>query len=185
MAQITITEALQEIKTINLRLEKKRNGIMPYVARDNRARDPFESSGGSAKHVKQERQSIADLEKRIVSIRSGIQASNLSSKLTIGNETQSVSDWLTWRREVSAGQLSFVSKLVGGIQSVRAQMQQKGGRVTAIASAEVNLSQDAPPEAIVSVDERELLAEQDHLQTVLGTLDGRLSLFNATTTIDI
>jgi hypothetical protein len=39
--KLTITEALQEIKTIGNRLEKKRASLAPYLARDSRIRDPL------------------------------------------------------------------------------------------------------------------------------------------------
>ena len=182
---LTITEALQEIKTINSRLEKKRGGIMPYVVRDNRARDPFEKDGGSAKHIREERQSITDLEQRVVAIRTAIQKSNLYSIMTVGDKDKSVAEWLTWRREVSAHSNAFLDNLIRGIQGVRADMQRKGGRVTAIASAEVNVASDAPPEAVVNVDELALMKERDEMQQLLGALDGKLSLFNATTYIEV
>ncbi len=182
---ITITEALREIKTINGRLEKKRAGLMPYVARDSRVRDPFESSGGSIKFIKEERQSLNDLENRIVSIRTAIQRSNLNSPMTVNNKTRSVAEWLTWRREVATGSAAHLNAMVNGIRQVRTQAQQKGGKVTAVASAEINYNADAPPEIVVSADERALMVELDEMQQILGVLDGKLSLFNATTTIDV
>ena len=185
MSSMTITEALQEIKTINARLEKKRAGIMPYVVRDNRARDPFEAQGGSASYVQQERQSIRDLEHRLVKIRTEIQKSNLYSRVTVGDRDMTVSEWLTWRREVSSGSSLFVDSLIRGIQGVRDQMQKKGGRVTAVASAEINVASDAPPEAVVNVDELALMRERDEMQQTLGALDGKLSLFNATSYIEV
>ena len=182
---LTITEALQEIKTINSRLEKKRSGIMPYVVRDNRARDPFEKDAGSAEYIRKERQSIRDLEQRVVAIRTAIQKSNLYSIMSVGEADKSVAEWLTWRREVSNGASAFLDNLIRGIQGVRADMQRKGGRVTAVASAEVNMANDAPPEAVVNVDELALMRERDEMQQLLGALDGKLSLFNATTYIEV
>jgi hypothetical protein len=184
MEKLTITEALQEIKTTLGRLEKKRQGIIPYLARDHRARDPFENSGGSPEHIRKERQSIADLEQRIIKIRSAIQLANLQSSLAIEEATRTVAEWLTWRREISQHQVSFNGHLLDGIRSVRTEMQRKGGKITAIASAEVNLSSDAIPEAVICIDEKQLIEEQDRLQKILGSLDGKLSLFNATTIIE-
>ena len=185
MSKLTITEALQEIKTITSRLDKKRTSVLQYLVRDARVRDPFESTGGSAKFVKEERQAIGDLEKRIVSIRTAIQRSNLTSPLTVADTTQTVSEWLTWRREVSKNQQGFINLISSSIHKVRTQLQAKGAKLTAIASAEVNLSQDAPPDAVLSVDEQGLIAEIDSMENILGQLDGKLSLFNATTEIDV
>lgn len=186
MSKITITEALQEIKTIGKRLEKKRASISEYLARDSRIRDPLEKDGGSEKYIASERQAIADLETRIVGIRTAIQRSNLSTSTTIVDRAMTVAEWLTWRREVSEGSKTFLTQLVNGIRGVRAQVQQKGGRiVAALAAVNESNAKDAPPEVVVNIDEKSLLDEQERMESVLGELDGKLSLLNATTTIEI
>jgi hypothetical protein len=185
MSKLTITEALQEIKTIGKRLEKKRQSIAQYVARDIRVRDPLEKDGGSEKFITQERQAIADLESRVISIRTSIQRSNLDSPLTVGQKTMKVADWLTWRREVAAGRKSFIGSLIGGINNFRNEVQKKGGRVVAAAVA-VNeaAGPNDPPQIVINVDELALMREQEEIEDILGTLDGKLSLFNATTVIE-
>ena len=185
--KLTITEALQEIKTLVARIQKKRESIKPYVMRDSRVRDPFEKDGGMEKFIREERQSVGDLEARIITIRTQIQASNLGSSLTIGDRTRSVAEWLTWRRELSKGQKEFLQSLWSLIQGNRQQVQQKGGRVVAnvAASAAITLDQNTPVEVLVNVDEQGLLKEIEGMEETLGVLDGRLSLFNATTTIEI
>jgi len=186
---MTITEALAEIKTINKRLEKKTGAVGQYLARDSRVRDPLEKDGGSADWIARERQAIWDLEKRIISIRTAIQRVNLTTSCTVNGTSRTLAEWLTWRREVSAGQQKFLSLLINGIRNVRAQVQKEGGRVLALASAsaEVNTSSDpkAPPDVVVNVDERDLLEAQENLEQTLGELDGKLSLLNATTTIEV
>lgn len=186
MSKLTITEALQEIKTIGSRLTKKRQSLLQYLARDIRVRDPLEKDGGSEKFISEERQAIIDLESRVVAIRTAIQRSNLAASLTVGLRTRTVAEWLTWRREISAGQKSFVGSLIQGLASVRNEVQKKGGRMVAAALA-VNESPNAndPPQVVVCVDERKLLDEQDSLEQILGDLDGKLSLFNAITVIEI
>lgn len=186
MSKMTITEALQEIKTISARIAKKQENIGKYLVRDSRVRDPFEKDGGMDKFVREERQSLADLEKRQVKIRVTIQRANLDNTITLGEATQSVAEWLAWRREISKGRKDFLSKLASTIQGIRAQIQQKGGTVVQAAiSQQVNLNPDAPPELLVSLNEQALLKETEDLETILGTLDGRLSLFNATTAIEV
>jgi hypothetical protein len=184
MENLTITEALSEIKTVLSRLEKKRAAFAPYLVRDSRARDPFESSGGSAAHIRSERQAVRDLEERVIKIRTAIQKANLDSTLVVCDKSRTVAEWLTWRREISKNQGGFLDHLLKGIRDVRSEIQRKGGKVTAVASAEVNLSADALPEAVICIDEKELIAEQDNIQRVLGSLDGKLSLFNATKVIE-
>src|SRR6266436_4028054 len=101
MAKLTITEALAEIKTIAARAQKKRDGVAKYIVRDSRIRDPFQAEGGSEKWIQQERQVLSDLATRHISIRTAIQQANLSSKMTVQDMTLTVSEWLTWRREVA------------------------------------------------------------------------------------
>lgn len=185
MSKLTITEALQEIKTINSRIQKKRDAVAKYIVRDSRIRDPFEDKGGSLTYIKQERQAIGDLEWRIIAIRTAIQQSNLSSAMEISGTVRSVAEWLTWRREVAAGQKNFLQMIFNSIVQTRQALQAKGGKVVAVASATVNLDKDAPVEAVVAVDEQETIQMIEGMENVLGTLDGRLSLFNATTTIDV
>lgn len=69
MAKSTITEALAELKTINARLETRRQNVGQYLMRDARLKDPLETDGGSVEYVTRERQAIKDLEERIVQIR--------------------------------------------------------------------------------------------------------------------
>jgi hypothetical protein len=185
MADITITEALQEIKTINSRLEKKRAGIGRYIGRDARLRDPFEADGGSEKFIREERQSISDLEKRLVLIRLAIQSANLSKTLTLDAETRTVADWLAWRREVAPGQKQFLSAVYQTIQNNRQQVQKNGGKVIAAAAAQVNMDPSAPPDVVVNINEQALLKEIETLDAHLSELDGKLSLFNAVTVINV
>jgi hypothetical protein len=185
MSKLTITEALQEIKTIGKRLEKKRQTVGQYLARDSRFHDPFEKDGGSAKFIQAERQSIADLESRVISIRTSIQRSNLDSKMTIGSDTRSVAEWLTWRRELAANAANFLRAITQTLGKTRDEVQKKGGKVVA-AVAQVNEAAGPadPPQVIVNVDEKKVIEEQEQMEQTLGDLDGRLSLFNATTIIE-
>lgn len=186
MAKMTITEALQEIKTIGKRLEKKRLAVGDKLARDTRIKDPLEKDGGSEKFVREERQAIGDLEKRIVAIRTAIQRSNLSTVVPLDGNQGTVAEWLTWRREVSAGQVTFLNSISSNIRNIRSQVQQKGGRVIAnVAQVNEGTSYNDPPQLIVNVDEKAVLDEQEKLETLLGDLDGKLSLLNATTVVDV
>lgn len=178
----TITEALAEIKTIGKRIEKKRQSIAMYLARDSRLKDPLEKDGGSVKFIASERQSIADLENRIVNIRTAIQKSNLETRTLINGRELSVAEWLTWRREISNGSQGFLNSLNNGISQIRAKVQKEGGRVVTPGSSE---SESKPVlEFVVNIDEKLLLEEQENMEKTLGELDGRLSLLNATTVVE-
>lgn len=184
----TITEALQEIKTIGNRLGKKRASLAPYIARDRRVIDPMGNTpGGSEAFIKSERQAIHDLEERIVSIRTAIQVSNLSSPLTVGGVTRKVAEWLNWRKEIAPESKAFVTSLSHNINSFRNEVQKKGGKTVFANAVQVNegTSPNDPPQMVINIDEKALLAEQDLMETILGELDGKLSLFNATTTIEV
>lgn len=183
--QLTITEALQEIKTINKRLEKKAQSIGPYLARDTRNRDPLAKDGGSEKFVTSERQAINDLQERIISIRTAIQKSNLGSQVTVGGQARTVAEWLTWRREIANAQINLLSSMTQGLTNIRNEIQKKGGKVIAsVAAVNEAFDPSGPPEVVVNVDEKQLLVDREKLETVLGELDGKLSLFNATTVIE-
>lgn len=187
MAKLTITEALQEIKTIGKRLEKKRASLLGYLVRDFRVRDPLEKDGGSEKFIAEERQAINDLECRIIAIRTSIQRSNLNSSITVGATGRTVAEWLTWRREVSGPQTAFLTTLTQGLTNMRNDTTKKGAKVIAAGSVAVNeaYSPSDPPNIVVNIDERKLMSEREDLERTLGDLDGKLSLFNATTVMEL
>jgi hypothetical protein len=177
---LTITESLAEIKMIGKRLEKKREFIMQYIGRQDGLKDPLGPEGGSRSAIAVARQGIADLENRIVTIRSAIQEANAVTMLTIEGETKSIADWLVWRREVSAGRVAFVQRLRQTIMAARKDAVQKGLSVR-FSESEVT----SPTDIIVNVDEAALAKEAEQLETILGVLDGQLSLKNATVIIDV
>lgn len=178
MPKLTITEALAEIKTNQSRIQKKRETIMRYFSRDAKLRDPITDEGGTQAFVKKERQSIGDLEGRIVKIRSAIQDVNLKTSLTIGGATKTVAEWLNWRREISNGQKAFLASMASHVSQVRAQAMRQGMKVAEGESY-------TPGDVVIAVGEQELAREIEGMETVLGTLDGKLSLLNATTTVDV
>lgn len=178
---MTITEALAEIKTIGKRLEKKRGSIGLYTGRDARVKDPLEREGGSVEFIKRERQAITDLEARVVLIRTSIQKSNLGTRAVIQGVDKSVSEWLTWRREIAPGTVAFINNMVQGINQMRAKIQ-KDGKAMLPAKDEGSAT---PGDVVVHLDEKGLHEESEKMEQILGELDGRLSLLNATTIIDV
>lgn len=176
---LTITEALAEIKTIDKRLEKKREAVAGNLARPERLKDPLEKQGGSVNFVKAERQSIRDLEERKVAIRRAINQANQNKTVVIGDQSRSVADWLVWRREVSPNLQRFLVTVRTRLDAVRRDAQNKGANL--VAQGEAKTDNDI----IVHVNEKELAAEIEAIETILGTLDGKLSLHNATVTIDV
>lgn len=174
MAQLTITEALAAIKTTKARIAKKRAALLPYILRDSRMVDPLLAQGGSPEFVRRERQAIVDLEERVVALRTAIQDANLKVKLTVGNRTRSLASWLTWRREVSDDVVAALGTMHQTIISARARADQRA-----------RMEEKGVDSVVVNLDEQALAAEMEEVATVLGDLDGKLSLLNATTTITI
>jgi len=178
---ITITEALAEIKTINARLVKKRAAIQNYLMRDMKTPDPLEKDGGSLTYIAAERQSIGDLEERLVRIRTAIQRKNCESVLTVGGVLRPISEWLNWKREIAPHRAAFHSGMYDGIQRARADAQRKGYTVV---DPETQAAQGIPT-VVVNLDEKRLVAEIEALTETLGALDGKLSLANATITVEV
>lgn len=178
---ITITEALAEIKTVNKRIETKRKNVASYLARQEGVRDPLEKDGGSPKVIEQERQSIRDLEQRLIDLRRNIQRANDITFVTIGREERSISEWLTWRRDVAPGQKNFLAQLQAGLSKIRNQAQSQG---SALISANASVGDAKPTDIVVNINEGEIAREIEQLEETLGTLDGQLSLKNATVPIE-
>lgn len=177
---VTVTEGLQEIKTTAARIEKKHENVMRYFNRDSRLKDPLLADGGSAEYVRRERQAIADLQERIVKIRGAIQNANASTQLKVAGESRSVMDWLNWRRDISDSQKKFLGRMINQLNQVRQAVKSQGGVVTTKEGESL-----APVEIVISVDEKELASQSEKLEQTLGELDGKLSLINATTVIEI
>jgi hypothetical protein len=175
---LTITEALAEIKTISKRVEKKREAINGFLARQDGVRDPLEKEGGSVEFIKRERQGVSDLEARMVALRRGIQRANDETAVTIGARSMPIADWLVWRRDIAPGERAFLNNLRANINGIRQQAQKQGNAVVTAASDAVR-----PQDVIINVNEQALAAEIEALEEVLGALDGQLSLKNATTIV--
>jgi len=175
---MTITEGLAEIKTLNARILKKRESVVRYLARDSRLKDPMEADGGSVEFVKRERQAIGDLEERLVVIRCLIQQKNLETPVVVGSTTRSLASWLNWRREVSAHSKGFLQTLTNTVNQIRREALKGGMQITDKETGQAG-------EIIVTVNERQLAKETEEMEQTLGELDGKLSLLNATTTIEI
>lgn len=175
---MTITEALAEIATIDKRLPKKLADMVPYVARPDQVRDPFERSGGSEKYLREERQSYQDLLRRKIELRAAVAKANAQTTLDVDGTTMTVADWLVWKRECYQATRDLLEGLIDQARRARQLAQQHGGAVlTKNASGETG-------DVVVSVDERALVADLDALTEHFGKLDGLLSLLNATTYID-
>lgn len=180
MASMTITEALAEIKTVNKRLEAKRNFVLQYLARQEGLKDPLAKSGGSIEAIREARQSIRDLEIRIIRIRRAISRANGSTYLALGEAEMTIADWLVWRREVAVERGAFLRRVQQSVGDLRDQAVKKGWNVVSDSG-----EPKADTDLIVNIDERELAEEIEFTEQTLGALDGQLSLKNATVMVEI
>lgn len=180
MAGITITEALAEIKTLGKRIEKKREFINQFLARQDGVRDPLEKDGGSPAVISAERQSVADLENRIITLRRGIQQANDTTTVSINGVSRTISEWLTWRRDVAPGQRTWLANVRNSVNGIRDNAKRQG---VALVQANATSGDTKPTDLIVNIDERALAADAETLEDTFGQLDGQLSLKNATVTI--
>ena len=179
MAQITITEALAELRTIDRRIQKKREFVTTYLLRQEMFKDPLEKDGGSVSAIRRELQSIHDLEERKILIRRAIQQANERTSVTVGKQTRSIADWLVWKRDVAPTLQTFLAQVRGKIEQARQEAARKGAGLSASAEAA------KPNDVIVNVNEQELARDIEALEETLGALDGQLSLKNATVLIDV
>lgn len=180
MSTMTITEGLAEIKTIQKRVEKKRDFILANVVRQDRIKDPLEKQGGSEAVLEREIQSITDLWERLIKIRAAINRANLENGISIEGQARTVGDWISWKREVAPHAGNLWQQMTGHIQNAKTQVAQKGLRTVASAA-----QAESPDDVIVAVDILKLAQAREQVENVLGILDGQLSLKNATILISV
>lgn len=173
---LTITESLAEIKTIAKRADKKREFVNGFLFRQDGIKDPLEKDGGSATCIERERQSLDDLDTRLLSLRRGIQQANESTIVTVNGVARSISDWLIWRRDVAPAKQQFLAKMRTGLNNVREQARRQGANVLPQGST----AEARPQDIVVNISEQSLATEIEELENTLGQLDGQLSLKNAT-----
>src|SRR3990167_91542 len=181
-SQTTITEALASLVTLGKRLTKKREFVGTYLHRADGIKDPLERSveGGSAEAIKRELQAIRDLEKHHLNIRMAIQRKNQETYVTVLDLTMTVAEWLTWRKEIAPQVQKFNHELRLKLVEARTEAQRRGAQVIGVGAA--GNTDTKPTDIVVNVDEKSLQDEAERIEEVLGTLDGKLSLINATTT---
>lgn len=177
---ITITEGLAEIRTITKRIVSKRLSIVPYLTRQEGLKDPLEKNGGSPAVIAREMQAIKDLEDRIVAIRCAIQSANDATTVEINGMARTISQWIIWRRDIAPDLKSHLSLHRQTLASVRQTAIRQGNAVVTNADKAAK-----PTDFIINIDEGELAKAIEDMENTLGTLDGQLSLKNATVLINV
>lgn len=176
----TVTESIQEIKTIQARIGKKQEAILEHLIRNDSLKDPLEKSGGQWTMIARERQAIADLWKRQLGLRHAIAQANEATVITINGVTRTMAEWLLWRREIAPVHQQQLITFVGKIRGVR-DMNNRNSRLY----SSQELAKAKPEDWVVNLDEAALTAEIESLESLLGSLDGQLSLKNATVLVTV
>jgi hypothetical protein len=180
MTQITITEALAETKLIKNKIAKKKEYIGQNLGRLDNSPDLLESLGGSEKAMAAELQAISDLRTRLVTIRTAIQKANLENCITVKNKTMTIAEWISWKREVLIEQLPYVQEMQNGIRNFRHQNETNPRCIKDEKTGEVKVLK-----LLMHVNAVEIMKEAELLGEIRDTLDGQLSLKNATITVTI
>lgn len=177
---ITITEALAELKIIKSKIDKKKSYILGNMSRQEGAKDLLEKEGGTRKVLDSEIQAVNDLQERMVKIRSAIFRANASSKVTICSVERTIADWLVWRRDVAPIVKNFETMILSQMQHVKNEAKKMNFQVVPHGDAPKN-----PTDVIFEVDEHALHKQSERTQEILDTLDGKLSLHNATVQVEV
>lgn len=171
--RMTITEALGKLKTIDARIEKKKQVVMEHLVRPAALVDPLEAQGGQTKLVGAELQAIRDLLEYKLAVKKAINEANLEQELTVGEVSMSISEWLVWKRDVAPLWIDALNGMLRKISSQRDEF------VRRMASAPGQQS------LIVNTDEAELARRLENVVKTFGEMDGQLSLRNATVFCDV
>lgn len=176
---MTITEALAEVKLIDKKVTKHHENERAYLFRQAIVRDPLEKDGGSAAYVASQAQASGDLLLRLITVRRSIQDANAKNMLTVEGISRTVADWLVWRREVLPRLKTRIAAISTALTNLRNDVKKKGGSVSATPAG------DEQYDVIVNFNETALLNEALKLAEIEERLDGKLSLFNAVTLVNL
>lgn len=180
MARYTITEGLAETKLIKTKIQTKKNFISSNAGRLEVIPDPFEKDGGSLKRNSEEFQALKDLRERLVRIRTAIQVANSSTELTIGERKMCITDWLNWKREVADEELAFINQAISSLNQIKTQNERAPQCQKDPTTGEMRAIKP-----VFHLDQAWLQRQLETVQNIVGELDGKLSMLNATTFIEV
>lgn len=178
--QLTITEALSEINLINKKITNAKENVYMHSTRVEHMKDPFEKEGGSQAFVQSQMQSIEDLKKRLIKIRSSILKANLENELEIDGTKMTISEWLTWKKEVAKDSTEFYSKAFRDCKHKLDRQENAPQVFKDELTNEVKCIKVIP-----NVDYAKCLEMTSKLDEVYQKLDGKLSLKNATIIVEV
>lgn len=180
MDKMTITEALAEIKLILKKIDKLQKVVNSNLFRYEHSKDPFESDGGSRMFAEASLQSIKNLYQRLSKIRAAITKANLENSLTIGDTTLSLHEWLTYKREIAKPTIAYYLELQNSLKQKMDEHDKRPQVYKDEATGKIEIAK-----LHASLDYAKIVAENQKLSDIEQTLDGKLSLKNATIVIEV
>lgn len=174
---ITITEALAEIKLIDKKLESKAHTVMGNLTRYDHIPDAL---GDSAKKLGEEMQSMHDLWAEIIKIRSAISGVNLRETIKVGEKTATISEWITWKREIATKQLTLYTNIRNNLKNATDRHATNPQAYKDPESGENRFFK-----LVCNLPYSEFIEKSQKTQETLDRLDGLLSLKNATVTVEV
>jgi predicted dithiol-disulfide oxidoreductase (DUF899 family) len=178
MERMTITEALSEIKLIKAKTDKLRQLVKANLYRFEEQPDIFEKEGGSKRFAEATTQAVKDHEDRLTKIRAAITKANLENTITLGSDTKSIFEWITWKREVSQARFTFINGIQQELKNVEDKFRREPPayrdkeQVLVFYKVQYNL------------DYSTFVTKAQEVADQLQKLDGQLSLKNATLVIE-
>lgn len=171
-----ITEALQEIKLCVKKIDTQREFVIRNFRIDENAKDPFEKKGSTqAKEVASAIQSINDLTKRIVALRSAINKKNMETTLVVEGVTHTVSEWLIWKREVMPILLNVHRTMASMFSQSKTEQE---------VSVRTRTGETMKIVYIINYSEMDFIQSSNQLNSLIERLDAQLSIIDATTSVD-
>lgn len=164
---MTITEALSEINLIKKKIASKQEKVKGLLFQVEHIPDPFIKDGGTSEVLESEMQALDVLYALLIKIRSQISEANLNHSITINGRTNTIHDWLVWKREVAKDLMIFISTVNKNIKNYLDRTS-------------------AQPQFVktkLNIDYSYTLEIESNLIETFEKLDGQLSLKNATISI--
>lgn len=175
--EMTITEALAEIRLEANKVTKKRQFVLAHIGRSADRIDPLAEQGGAKEVLARELQAIDDLNDRIVSIRTAINKANMEHSITVGDITMTIAEWLVWRRDIMPIYKHMYNDMAQVISRNRNELKD---------ARRLRAGQEVTGEDFIPhVDVVQLQADMEQIQEIEDRLDGLLSLKNAQVTVEI
>lgn len=179
METMTITEALSEINLVQKKIQKKQETVLANLVKPKHVKDQLEAQGGSKQFIQSEVQAVSDLTRRLVMLRGSIAKANIENSITVSGKTDTIHNWLTWKRDVAQKQIDFYNKTHITVKHELDKLMRQP-QVYKDDAGTTHLLEVEP-----NVEYGDYVKKAEETQEAFDKLDGQLSLKNATITVTI